>query len=105
MIAAMGAATEPSTFTATACGVPRLKPYSAGENGFTCAITGCELSPLRVTIKFACPGIVSQGAWALIWPAETNFNGAGTPLMVTESTSPSVVERVAEPAWERLEAR
>src|SRR3954447_5650826 len=71
----------------------------------TCAATGCEETPARVTTTLAEPGINCQGACALIWRSETNRRRAGVPLMVTESTSASDVERGTEPAMARVEAK
>ena len=77
---------------AIACSVPRFSPNSAGANWLTCTPIGGEAFPPRVTTTLACPGATPHGTCALIWPSETNTSGAAVPLIVTESTSPSLVD-------------
>src|SRR5258708_7678212 len=67
-----------------------------GAKGATGTGLGTEDAPPRVTTTFAVPAVtpegrVFHGSCALIWPSEAKYNGAGTPLKVTE-TSPKEVE-------------
>src|SRR5262245_5899851 len=91
-----GAAREPSALVAIACRVPRFNPKSAGANWFTWTAIGWEAVPARFTTTFAWPVFRLHGTCALIWPPETNTRGAAAPLIVTEVTSPRVVDTGTE---------
>jgi hypothetical protein len=79
-----------------------------GEKGPTCRACGAEACPLRVTTTLTVPVVPLEstfhGNWALIWPPETNNNGAAMLLKVT-LVVPSVVASGMESACARPPAR
>src|SRR5260370_1451427 len=106
-----GAATVPSRLIAIPYPAPGGTLKTPGPTGAICTVVGCDFAPLlRVTTTVAVPfctpcGSTPQGTAALICPDDTKNNGAGMPLNVTDTTSPSELVSGTLLAAARLAAR